>query len=178
MLQPAVAAEFIGRAREFRARFATADPQTGAAIDQIVLPLRQRSERHPTPRVEQLAGLARQWRALVPEHGRLQLTIDHRRTRLTIAETRIGAANYWQEEWDSVEPGILLLHMRLHIAPHVFDADMVPLAAVSLHALARRYQKAWQVGDAAIFADLCSLAAASSDTGAEAGRLRLPGACS
>jgi hypothetical protein len=160
MLQPSVAAEFIGMARAFRARFAASDPTTSKLIDQIVLPIRARIEQHPTPRAEALASAAREWRTKVPAHGRLALSIDHKRTRLTIEETRVSASTFGRTEWEDREPGVAVMHMQIRIAPRLFDAEMTTIAGLSLHALARRFQKAWRGDDAAIFVDLCALAAA------------------
>jgi hypothetical protein len=62
---PAVPAEYIGRARELRARLIAASDTCSAAIDAATARALRRHHRSPVPRLDDLVDLARAWRCSV-----------------------------------------------------------------------------------------------------------------
>jgi hypothetical protein len=157
-----VPAEFVGKARALRSRLLAIDLATGPAIDMITKPVVERWRRHPVPRAETLAGLARIWPLHIPSFGLLDRAIDLDKRSLRILELRAGANNFHFAGWrdDAKEPGVSLTAICLEIAPHRFRFDMLTIASVSLHCLSRRYQRGMAITDADVFADLRSLAQA------------------
>ena len=158
VIAPVVPAEFVGLARQFRARVEAGDDDTSALIDAIALPLARRRARHPTPRREHLAGAVRRWRQDLAGICRLALTIEHHGTCLALVEIRASASRYGRTNWGTSEPGVALLRLEWRVRPGDFHIDNISLAAVSLHGLGRRLQKGWDVTDAAILDDLLALA--------------------
>jgi hypothetical protein len=113
------------------------------AIDATTDRMRLRWTRHPIPRREHLVDAARAWRSTLPAAGRLELSIERQPKSLTIAEMRVGASDFRAPWWErgAIEPGVLVQGIRLVVAPKRFDFAILPLACVSLHALARRLQR-------------------------------------
>ena len=72
---PPVPAEYLGRARELRARLIAASDQCSAAIDAAAARALRRHHRSAVPRPDDLVDLARAWRHQLPASGRLDLSI-------------------------------------------------------------------------------------------------------
>ena len=158
-----VPAEFVGLARAFRGRIETADAIAIRLVQQTSRQLIERTRRHPVPRADMLAGVARAWRVNVPALGRASQQIRLERKSLSITEVRVCPQHYRQADWeaDAREPGVSVVQITLAIAPHeTLALGLHTLCAASLHALARRYQRGQPVTDDAIVADLHVLAAA------------------
>jgi hypothetical protein len=141
--RPKVPAEYVGRARALRNRFLEADRTATRAIDAATDRLRLRWQRHPVPRPDDLRDAARAWRLSLPDVGRLELSISNDTRSLMISELRVGASDFRAPDWQlpANEPGVLVQGLQLRVARRQFDFAILPLANVSLHALARRFQR-------------------------------------
>lgn len=139
-----VPAEFVGRARALRAEIAAADPIAISAAQRVAAPLCARLRRRPDQRPGVLVDAARHWRTTLPAVGRLDLSVDVRGKRLRIDETRLGTARFRADEWGGTgdESGLVVAGWTLDVTPGRVRMDHEPLAYISLHALARRFERA------------------------------------
>lgn len=157
---PSVPFEFLGLARAFRARIGAEDAEVGRTIQGIVKPLQARRTRSATFRPEALVDAERQYRML-PSTGRLALRIERDKRGLLIEEFRCAAGQFKFCWWDSdaTDPdiGVVKVHLRAH-AWGVVGVTANIVVSVSLHALARRYQRGFNTTDEAILSDLRDLA--------------------
>jgi hypothetical protein len=106
----------------------------------------------------------------------LNRTIAHDRNHLTITETRAGDCKLWFPTWDegAAEAAIEVSRATLIVSPEQFQFHHVPIASIALHALARRFQRAWDNSDSAIYADLLALAWPSAEVLARGGDFNVP----
>lgn len=161
---------FLGLARDLRRRLAAADALVPAALEAALHPLRTRLERRPTLRTDLLIDTERRWRTGLPAFGRLVLTAERRRgVPPYFCELRAQAGGFRIEDWGEVsggggfEPGVLLEMILAQPYPGMgrgggVDVRQTTIVVVSLHALARRFQRGTDCSEAAIFADLAALA--------------------
>ena len=159
-----VPVEVMRQARYFRDGLMSVSLDCGGKMNAIVAPLLARWRRSPIPRPETLLDAARAWRAL-PEFGRLDLTITTGKRALCVQELRVSASDFRARDWTVDEPGLSVLGVVLEVAAHRCVFDILSLATVSLHALARRYQRGFAITDAAIMHDLHMLAKAHAELG-------------
>ncbi len=162
-----VPAEVMRQARYFRDGLKLTSLACSGRMDAIVAPLLARWRRSPIPRPETLQDAARAWKAL-PGFGRLDTTVDLTKRSLQIRELRASASDFRAQGWSTAEPGLSVLGVVLEVAPHRCVFDILSLATVSLHALARRYQRGFSITDAAIMHDLHILAKAHAELGDDA----------
>ena len=111
--------------------------------------------------MQTLQDAERQWRETLPLRGRVAIEthLDRDEKMLRIAELRARPTmSAGSLDWDDLEPGLFLAAVGLEARPRHFHATHVTLAIVSLHALARRYQRGLAIEDAAVIHDLQSLA--------------------
>ena len=164
--------EFLGRARTLRAEIAAADTIALAAAERVAAPLCARLRRRPDrdQRPGMLIDAARGWRTTIPATGRLDLTIDLVGKRLRIDETRLGPARFRCDEWGEV--GLAISNWFLDVAPGHVRVDHLPLAYLSLHALARRIER----GGPAVADDLEQLGQFCAAPGEPGGMFQVPAA--
>jgi hypothetical protein len=173
--------EFVGRARDLRRRLGIADAQVNAGLTQALQPLRRRLERRATLRGDLLADAERHWRETVPSFGRLVMVANRqdRRSPIIFCELRAMAGKFRFTSWPAgYEPGLILVLTLVELQFKALLTRQLNVAAVSLHALARRYQRGSDTTEAAIFSDLADLApyARKQDAmGGTAFALPLPG---
>jgi hypothetical protein len=108
-----------------------------------------------------LAGLAREWREQLPKLGRLNLQITRERHGLTIKELRAGATDFHAINWDpgAHEPDITIMQLDLIIAPRKFKFEINNIAAASIHAVGRHFQrKIGEVDDKSVLRELHTMA--------------------
>jgi hypothetical protein len=153
--------QFLGQARAFRDRLKAVSTECSRLIDEIAMPLVRRSRRHPIPRREQLIDVARKW-SCMPVLGLLDSAsdLDLRKRMLRISQLRACPSDFRAANWTVGEAGVSVLGLKLDAEPHCFSFIMPSLITVSMHALARRFQRACDTTDAAIFGDLHTLARA------------------
>jgi len=154
-----VPAQFLGMARRLRMAVAAEHPAAVAGIDRIALPLRAMAKMRQLPTSGALARAASAWRA-IPSAGRLRLDLGLSRSRLSVTEIRAVPASFHFSEWtdDAFEPAIVITKTTMQVSARVFRFNSRAVASAQLHALARRYQRAFDCSDAAIRRDLCALA--------------------
>jgi hypothetical protein len=171
-----VPVEFVGKARAFRMAVAAAHPAAVAAVDRIAQPLRGQARLRQNPSASGLARTAAAWSNQVPATGRLDLAVKLTTSSLRITETRVGPVEFRFDAWDKgdVETAVVVTRTKLAVAAGRFEFDSVPLAAVSLHGLARWFQRASDVSDAAILTNLRALASYSSETLLDGGEFAEP----
>ena len=157
---PSVPPEFVGLARAFRARVGAEDDEVGQTIQRLVKPLTARRKRSATFRPETLIDVERQYRML-PSTGRLTLKVERDRKGLLIEEYRCAAGEFRFRAWnsDATDPDIGVVRITLvarHWQPVGFAGNII--CSVSLHALARRFQRGFVTTDEAISSELRQIA--------------------
>jgi hypothetical protein len=153
--------QFIGLARALRAEITAEDAAATVTIERLVRPLYTRAQRHPVPRPDELAGVARAWRELIPAGARLALSVAVKRKSIALDELRVSAIDFRFLNWSTAdfEPGLAIIHVRLRIAPKTgFEFESPIIACASIHALARRYQRGFDTSRAAVLGDVGALA--------------------
>ena len=160
MSGPSVPAEFVGKARAFRARIGAEDAVVGQTIQRIVAPLEARRRRKATFRAEQLIDAERAFRR-VPAAGRLTLNIERDKHGLRIEEFRAAAGDFRFCSWadGATDPDVGVVKVVLQATSWgAVGATSNIVASVSLHALARRFQRGFNISDEAILGELRGLA--------------------
>jgi hypothetical protein len=153
--------EFIGRARDLLKRLGEADARIEPAVRAVMMPLLRRLDRRPVLRRDMLIDAERRWRNLVPAFGRLAMEVDGENLRSPcFIELRVVRGVSRRATWpdEGQEPGVLVGWHAVEFDERAMASWFVSLASVSLHALARRYQRGWDTSDTAIFAELAVLA--------------------
>jgi hypothetical protein len=155
---PRVPAEFLGLARAYRNQVHAADQACAVALRGIITPLRMRLARKPTLREENIVHAGRAWSKFMPAAFRIGETrIVRTRREFVIAEDRISVSWLQAARWGERERGVSVC--RLVVAAHKGDLreDWRPVACVSLHALARRFERGADRRHAALTSDLARL---------------------
>lgn len=154
-----------------------ADQITGRATLDALIPLYDQLKRRGTVRQETVTDALRAWCRLVPAQGRLSLRTEQRGRHAQIEEVRLLTSKFRNGAWSdgAWEPGLTLVAIGVLIAPRDCRFIERSLAGVSLHALARRFERGRDGSDAAVIRDLAALAAHHPDRlPASAFRLRAP----
>lgn len=151
-----VPSEFLGRARLLRNRVAAAFAEAEPQMAELLAPLRPRPGFAASPSDRYFRDLARRWRRL-PGVGRLRLFAEATAGGLDIVEFRLIPMKITAADWEDDEPalgvGAIVVAAR-RLKP--LRERRVVLAAVGLHALARRYERG-QRDDRSVLADLVAL---------------------
>src|SRR3984885_14419177 len=153
--------EYVGRARDRLRRLGEADARIEPAVRSVMAPLLRRLDRHPVLRRDMLVDAERRWRNIVPAFGRLAMEVDGENLRAPcFIELRVVCGVFHCAIWpdDGQEPGVLVGWHAVEFDQGSVVSRFVSLAAVSLHALARRYQRGRDTSETSIFADLAGLA--------------------
>jgi hypothetical protein len=148
-----VPAEFVGKARAFRMAVKAEDQAFDQALALIVAPLKDRYARHPRSALRwgHIAGTERAYRLMIPPRFRLgdiiitgSMQRFGPRSRLFgVSETRIAVSWIAHEAWDPdyKEQGVSVCRFTLSFHDGRMRQDWTPIASISLHALARRYER-------------------------------------
>jgi hypothetical protein len=171
-----VPAEFVGKARMFRSNMIAATTGVGTqmrAISQYTFELYER--RNSAPRPEHLVAIEQRWRS-IPSGGCLRLTVRREKRSMSIEDTRITATTSKNAEWggDASEKSICLIESSLALTKRHAETMATTLAAVSLHALGRWYQRAFTTNDNAIMRDLALIVKAVPTLDCKCTDLELP----
>lgn len=160
---PLPSIEATGLARGFIRRAGqeyAATRSMGVLLDRI----NERTSRHPLRqlRPELLAGFEREYRQQ-PSQFQLHLEFTRRKSGLTVFEMRLLSCSIsdplWEDE-DRYEPNLSITNILLDInRKHYGKSDYTILTShiVSLHALARRYERCSDRSDQSVIADLRDL---------------------
>lgn len=161
--RPPIPAEYTGLARDFRRRVLATDDVANAAIDRVTQPLRERLERKPALRPEMVRPAVAAWEAAMPATFRIDREVAMTRKALLIVEMRIVGSQWRDDDWEDApggemqEPGVAIALLKMTTAHGRFRYDVVPIVTLSLHALARRYQRGVGRSDAELVRDLSEL---------------------
>ena len=141
-----VGAEFFGQARDLRRRVLLEDEQLGRVMHAAMAPIYERLRRYPERalRPELLVELARRWRA-APGVFRLGFDVQHDRTMAVLTERRLSAGKMERlddPEWHGTEQAIAIVLTEFLAWKAKTKMRETPLALFSLHAIARRLQRA------------------------------------
>lgn len=111
---------------------------------------------HPTA----IRAAAQAWREC-SSSGRIRLEQELSTRRLVIRELRVGAADNRFPGWHDWEDALVVAVTGFRLVRWNFSFDYEMLASISLHCLARRYQRGTDKSRAAIMADIAALATVS-----------------
>ena len=153
-----VGAEFFGKARDLRRRVAHEDAKFFPAINRLIAPIDARLRKFPERKMrpEMLADLIQSWRFLDCRDFRLNLDAKLERTRCTLVERRVfaGRTRFLDADWDGEEPDVAVTEISLSIDGNRFNLGSRILCTFSMHAVARRLQRAQDGSDAALLQDM------------------------
>jgi hypothetical protein len=139
------------------------DQTLNAALAAVTAPSRRRLARKQGLRPEQCHDAVRAWSKLMPAGFRTDHASALTRSAISITDLRLTGSRWrvesWAERW---EVGVSPLRRSLSTETGRVDLEHVPLAPVSLHAFARRYQWGRDRTTDAVVADLGRLAAPSA----------------
>jgi hypothetical protein len=171
-----VSREFVGMARSMRNNIDAIDATATAAMGEVSRRLQARCRRrqHLTPSVA--VETVKAWRTHVPETGRLAIEshIGHR--SLFIRELRLSRCRTRNLGWTDAawEPGIGIMLIACSVQIFSWQFNYFHLAVVSLHALARRFQRGIDNSDASIMADLRVVADVAAEIAVTDGAFEIP----
>ena len=150
-----VGAEFFGKARDLRRRVEREDAKFFPAINRLIAPARLRKFPERKMRPETLADLIQSWRFLDCRDFRLNLDAKLERTRCALVERRVftGRTRFLDADWDGEEPDVAVTEISLSIDGNRFNLHSRILCTFSMHAVARRLQRAQDGSDAALLHD-------------------------
>jgi hypothetical protein len=154
--------EFIGRARDLRRQVFAEDESASALLHKIMVPTQIRLRTHARVRDGTLTDIARRWRAEVPSRFRLSLDVQRDKHHgTTITEQRMCASQMRCEEWEAEykEQAISILCVELLADKKRTSFQNHVVAAISLHALGRWFQRVREPTEANLIADVRALAA-------------------
>jgi hypothetical protein len=158
---PRVPMEFVGLARCFRSEVQHADTAMEKALVTITMPLRARVRRHPRLRHEQIAQAERLYRSNVPPDFRLGgIEIDRDRAAFRISECRVSPTLMNDGAWRDTtyaEPGVALSTYTMALSDGTFAERWNVQAILSLHCLARHFERTGNRDYAVLVADIAAL---------------------
>jgi hypothetical protein len=161
--------EFVGLARQLWRKVEAEDRVCAEGLDRVEAILLRRLTRKPSLRPEHVVEIERIWRAM-PHRFRFGPTeYQPPRKRLHIRELRlishISRAKSWAPESPS-EPGLGVFLITCEVSKRGgYTFGSVPFATISLHALARRFQRGRDRSEAAVLRDINDLVKAMSTHG-------------
>jgi hypothetical protein len=156
-----VPAEFVGLARQFRREADREEGEIIAALDPIIEPINQRLHRYPERQLREgvFRHLADVWQSLPHDYQlAFRARTDPRGRRGQIIEVRVHAVTMLSDKWDpdAIEPTISLTSHCVEV-PLVDRPATQTIASISLHALARRYERGCDRAHHAVLDDLRSI---------------------
>jgi len=161
-----VPVQFIGLARAFRSRVKAVDVEMDVALVPITAPLRARLKRHPNLRAEMIAGFSRSYRMTIPATYRIGSIEGARHGReFAMRETRLSASWITDDAWDADhrEQGLSICRFTLAVQDGRLRQVWTPVVSISLHALARRFERGRDRSSAAVLADMERLASPADE---------------
>jgi hypothetical protein len=151
--------EYIGRARLYRSKIATANAVAEPEVERLLAPFRPRPGFVPWPRHTMLRSLARRWGAL-PRGNRFPSAAKRCCDvgKIELADLWLKPSRLLQPGWSDNELAITLSLRIVSIEPPSFSDESLIVAQIGLHALARRYERGADRTEAAVLNDLLGLA--------------------
>jgi hypothetical protein len=157
-----VPAEFVGLARQFRRSVLGTDLVVDKALVLIAGQLGYLTGRRRGFRPGYVPDLGATWSRLVLAGLSFEREVKRDRGGVMVSELRITGSRWRNTSWhvraDDWEDGVSLTVLAVSTFSGKVDVVIRPLAAVSLHALARRYERGAGRADADILRDLHAIA--------------------
>jgi hypothetical protein len=112
----------------------------------------------------------------MPDRGRLQCIATFEKRKLKLAELRVVAGTIVSSAWadGADEPGLALRSTVIVRSARGGRRESQILAHVGLHGIARHFQRAWDVGEEALFRDIKSLSDWYPETVTKGGEFAIP----
>jgi hypothetical protein len=165
--KPKVAAEYRGLARLFRDEIKAVDVRMDKALAVVAKPLVARLRRHHRLRHELIAVAVKTYRMTIPAEFRFgEIEVRPDRDAFEIAELRATATWINSRDWDSdaTEAGVAIARCSMAMRPKVGLVHVwMPVAIVSLHAVARWFERSGSRDHGCLLADLAALTAPGDD---------------
>jgi hypothetical protein len=122
------------------------------------------NRRDKGPRPERILAISQVWQTL-PAFGLLDQTIHRDKKSLRIEEHRLVANKMVVLPGVSIvdEPGIVVVHGVLDLRPGSAGYQANVIATISLHALARRFQRGYGDDEQTVLADIGGLVPVADD---------------
>jgi hypothetical protein len=149
--------EYVGQARLLLNWVRQEGLQYKAAVDRIWYPLKARHKAHGKVRHELLVGALLAWQRDVPAFGRLgDVHHELRGYSLNVGEFRLLSGELRFDHWtDNAKEGSLAVELvSMSINRKACHLRSETLIVLSLHALARRYERCLQRDLDDVFADI------------------------
>jgi hypothetical protein len=158
-----VGAEYVGLARVFRAAVQQVDQRCHDTLVDIAQPLRERLARKPRLRPEHVFEAIRSYHALVPVECRIGALQGARggKTDFIVQETRLMPSRLKCDDWgddEFPEPGVSLCTQWFGTKDGRLLHRVQPRTAVSLHALARFFERSGVRDHATLIGEIAALA--------------------
>jgi hypothetical protein len=166
--------EYLGAARQFHRELESDAKVVIDAMRRVADPAMKWLKTHPRIRPEMAAATVRAWREEVPASGLLSLETVAQGKTLTIRDLRLSPARHERQEWENLEPIVCVMLTWMTVQRGHFRLDNVLLAAVNLHAIARRLQRGFDNSRPALMADLRALAEAATTVADTRGPFHVP----
>jgi hypothetical protein len=146
-------------ARELRQAVLAADEKFLVTARAGLQPIEARLRRKPELREDLILDFVRYWRERVesdPFHVMWSAKPDRRFRALELTECRLSASVWRDDSWaePAFENGVSLTKTVLTMGHGTMSSACTPLVVVSMHALARRYERATDPRQHAVLADL------------------------
>jgi hypothetical protein len=161
MADDRIPAEFLGMARQLRRDVQVADAIFNVAVPKITDALRDRLRvRRPTSKsMSQMArDVVTSWHATIPSRFRLEFDSAASARSVEVVEARVGGSRWSTYGLFEDERGISVNIVVLRTVARDVSVVIHPVANVSLHALARRFQRGENSSVEAVLRDLGALA--------------------
>jgi hypothetical protein len=167
--QTPIGAQFWGLARDLRRRVGLEDIAYDAAVRELVTPVRDRLRRYPrrAPRQEMLAALVQGWRFMDARDWRLSIDAKLDKGRASVVERRLIASHLkpiGDRDWNGgFEQDVAVIHVEMSVNRNAAKLASKCVTTISLHAIARRFQRGADSDVAAVLHDI-NLAGAAAET--------------
>jgi hypothetical protein len=151
--------QYVGQARLLINRIKSLNESLDTSARAVYAPIAERARRNPTPRYERSVEAVRAWECNVPRDGRLDITVELERKSLSISDLRLSYALYSKDDWVAYHtPSLLINRYDLQASHGHTGLKTTTLALLSLHTLARWYERSGSHSEAVLFNDLLFLA--------------------
>jgi hypothetical protein len=164
-----VPAQYLGAARQYRRDVRAEDHAFDAALAALIKPLSYRLQRHPRLRWGHVLDTERRYRATIPQKFRIgDLTVHRDRAAFNVTERRVAVSwianpKVWGEDYH--ELGVSLCTFTLSVRDGKLRQEWMPHASLSLHSLARWFERSRYASPEALLADIAVLIDADMSSG-------------
>ena len=158
--------EYIGLARDLRRRVEVTAAETKIRAAALVSAcIGDFNRRNRGPRLERILAISQVWQQL-PAFGLLDQTIHRDKKSLRIIEHRLVVnklVTLPNVDHHVDEPGLVVMQNRLDLLPRSAEFQPTAIATISLHALARRFQRGYGDDEQTVLGDIGGLVPVAAD---------------